>query len=115
MALRATGRALESHRRETSFVREQLDAYSDRTDLDTTITVTPRGVRVEECEPLGVVALICEPSCPTLLLIEHVIAALAAGNAVANGAQMPLSATGQLCVYTSRNVHVIIDINGWWS
>ncbi|MCU1395095.1 MAG: hypothetical protein JWM34_3523 [Ilumatobacteraceae bacterium] len=37
------------------------------------------------------------------------------GNAVANGAQMPLSATGQLCIYASSTVHVIVDINGWWS
>jgi hypothetical protein len=37
------------------------------------------------------------------------------GNAVANGAQMPLSASGQLCVYVSNTVHVIVDINGWWS
>ncbi|MCU1391093.1 MAG: hypothetical protein JWL72_4431 [Ilumatobacteraceae bacterium] len=38
-----------------------------------------------------------------------------AGNAVANGAQMPLSTTGQLCIYSSRSVHVIVDVNGWWS
>jgi acyl-CoA reductase-like NAD-dependent aldehyde dehydrogenase len=105
LALRATGRALESHRRETSFVREQLDAYSDRTDLDTTITVTPRGVRVEECEPLGVVALICEPSCPTLLLIEHVIAALAAGNAVAIALLEPADALFELALLAFQVSH----------
>jgi hypothetical protein len=37
------------------------------------------------------------------------------GSAVANGAQMPLSSSGQLCVYVSNTVHVIVDINGWWS
>ncbi|MCU1366254.1 MAG: hypothetical protein JWN39_1893 [Ilumatobacteraceae bacterium] len=37
------------------------------------------------------------------------------GFAVANGAQMPLSAGGQLCVYVSNSVHVILDISGWWS
>ncbi|MCU1398103.1 MAG: hypothetical protein JWN62_1212 [Acidimicrobiales bacterium] len=37
------------------------------------------------------------------------------GFAVANGAQMPLSASGQLCVYVSNSVHVILDISGWWS
>jgi hypothetical protein len=39
----------------------------------------------------------------------------AVGNAIANGAQMPLSATGQLCIYVSSTVNVIVDINGWWS
>lgn len=37
------------------------------------------------------------------------------GTAVANGAQMPLSADGKLCVFASNTVHVIVDINGWWS
>ena len=35
-------------------------------------------------------------------------------DAVANGAQLPLSATGQLCLYSSAEVHVIMDIAGWW-
>ena len=35
--------------------------------------------------------------------------------AIANGAQLPLSATGQLCFYSSADVHVIMDIAGWWS
>ena len=39
----------------------------------------------------------------------------AAGTAVANGAQMPLSADGSLCVYSNNHVHVIVDVNGWWS
>jgi Cysteine-rich secretory protein family len=38
-----------------------------------------------------------------------------AGAAVANGSQIPLSATGQLCVFVSNDVHVIVDVNGWWS
>ncbi len=37
------------------------------------------------------------------------------GAAIANGAQMPLSTSGQLCVFASASVHVIIDVNGWWS
>ncbi len=37
------------------------------------------------------------------------------GMAIANGAQMPLSASGQLCVFASASAHVIIDVNGWWS
>jgi len=35
--------------------------------------------------------------------------------AVSNGAQLPLSASGQLCVYTMTSAHVIVDVNGWWS
>lgn len=37
------------------------------------------------------------------------------GDAIANGAQIPLSSSGQICVFASINVHVVIDINGWWS
>lgn len=37
------------------------------------------------------------------------------GDAVSNGAQLPLSATGALCVYSMQDAHVIIDVNGWWS
>ena len=33
---------------------------------------------------------------------------------ISNGAQVPLSADGQLCVYTLSSAHVIIDVNGWW-
>ena len=36
-------------------------------------------------------------------------------DAIANGAQIPLSASGQLCIYVSQNVHVVVDVNGWWS
>lgn len=38
-----------------------------------------------------------------------------AGEAVSNGAQLPLSADGKLCVYSMSDAHVIIDVNGWWS
>jgi len=38
-----------------------------------------------------------------------------AGEAVSNGAQLPLSSSGALCVYSNQAVHVIIDVNGWWS
>lgn len=37
------------------------------------------------------------------------------GTASANGAQMPLSADGTLCIYANTNVQVIVDVNGWWS
>jgi hypothetical protein len=37
------------------------------------------------------------------------------GEAVSNGAQLPLSASGALCVYSMQDAHVIIDVNGWWS
>ena len=35
--------------------------------------------------------------------------------AVANAAELPLSATGAICIYSSNSAHVIIDVNGWWS
>jgi hypothetical protein len=38
-----------------------------------------------------------------------------AGDAVSNGAQLPLSSTGTLCIYSMQEAHVIVDINGWWS
>ena len=34
---------------------------------------------------------------------------------VANGAQLPLSADGSLCVFTIQPAHIVIDVNGWWS
>lgn len=37
------------------------------------------------------------------------------GVAVANGTQAKLSSAGELCVYASEAVHVIIDISGVWS
>ena len=37
------------------------------------------------------------------------------GSAVANGAQVPVSADGSICVYANTNVQVIVDVNGWWS
>ncbi len=38
-----------------------------------------------------------------------------ASSAVSNGAQLPLSADGALCIYSLQTAHVIIDVNGWWS
>jgi len=35
--------------------------------------------------------------------------------AVSNGAQLPLSANGELCIFVYSTAHVIIDVNGWWS
>jgi hypothetical protein len=37
------------------------------------------------------------------------------GEAVSNGAQLPLSTGGALCVFSQRDAHVVIDVNGWWS
>lgn len=34
--------------------------------------------------------------------------------AVSNGAQLPLSASGTLCIYAQNATHVVIDVNGWW-
>jgi hypothetical protein len=34
---------------------------------------------------------------------------------VSNGAQLPLSADGALCVFSLWPTHVVIDVNGWWS
>ena len=47
---------------------------------------------------------------PTTSTVNYVTS-----EAIANGAQIPLSATGQLCIYVSNSVHVIVDVNGWWS
>ncbi|MEI7547264.1 MAG: CAP domain-containing protein [Actinomycetota bacterium] len=38
----------------------------------------------------------------------------APGAAVANGALVSLSSSGQLCLYTLVPVAAIIDVNGWW-
>lgn len=35
--------------------------------------------------------------------------------AVANAAELPLSSTGAICIYSSTSAHVIVDVNGWWS
>ncbi len=35
--------------------------------------------------------------------------------AVANAAELPLSSSGAICIYSSSSAQVIIDINGWWS
>jgi hypothetical protein len=35
--------------------------------------------------------------------------------AVSTGALLPLSATGQLCLFASSSAHVVVDVNGWWS
>ena len=34
--------------------------------------------------------------------------------AVSNAAQLPLSASGALCIYTQHATHVVVDVNGWW-
>lgn len=59
--------------------------------------------------PGFLVAWPCGPR-PATSTVNYALA-----DAIANGAQMPLSASGQLCVFVSSDAHVIIDINGWWS
>ena len=34
---------------------------------------------------------------------------------VANAAELPLSASGSICIYSSVAAQVIVDVNGWWS
>lgn len=46
---------------------------------------------------------------PTTSIVNFVTS-----SAVANGGQVPLSATGKLCVFASNMVDVAIDVNGWW-
>ena len=36
-------------------------------------------------------------------------------NPVSNGAQLPLSADGALCIFSLQTAHVVLDVNGWWS
>lgn len=35
--------------------------------------------------------------------------------AVANAAELPLSASGAICIFSSVAANVIVDVNGWWS
>lgn len=39
----------------------------------------------------------------------------AAGESVSNAAQLPLSASGQLCIFSQTTAHVVVDMNGWWA
>jgi hypothetical protein len=34
--------------------------------------------------------------------------------ASANGAQLALADSGELCIFSQQDVHVVVDINGWW-
>ena len=34
---------------------------------------------------------------------------------VANAAELPLSTSGSICIYSSAAANVIVDVNGWWS
>jgi hypothetical protein len=38
-----------------------------------------------------------------------------AGESVSNAAQLPLSAGGQLCIFSQVAAHVVVDMNGWWA
>ncbi len=37
------------------------------------------------------------------------------GAPIANAAELPLSSSGAICIYSSTSAQVIIDVNGWWS
>jgi hypothetical protein len=47
---------------------------------------------------------------PTTSNVNYEVAA-----AVANAAELPLSSSGAICIFSSSSAHVIIDVNGWWS
>ena len=34
---------------------------------------------------------------------------------IANAAELPLSPSGAICIFSSNSAHVIVDVNGWWS
>ncbi len=37
------------------------------------------------------------------------------GKTVANGVQVDLSATGSICVRSTANTHLVMDVTGWWN
>jgi hypothetical protein len=37
------------------------------------------------------------------------------GSPVANAAELPLSTSGAICIFSSASAQVIVDVNGWWS
>jgi hypothetical protein len=37
------------------------------------------------------------------------------GTTVANGVIAPIGANGSVCVYTSANAHLIVDVAGWFT
>ncbi len=47
---------------------------------------------------------------PTASNVNYVL-----GSPVANAAELPLSGTGAVCIFSSASVQVIVDVNGWWS
>jgi hypothetical protein len=57
-----------------------------------------------------VTAYPCTPTVPFASTVN-----LQPGRAVPNAAQVGLSAGGSMCVYTTHDVHLVIDINGFWS
>jgi Cysteine-rich secretory protein family len=60
--------------------------------------------------PGFVVAFPCGAAIPTASTVNYEV-----NNAIANAAELPLSAGGAICIYSSGSAHVIIDVNGWWS
>jgi cysteine-rich secretory family protein len=52
----------------------------------------------------------CGGGVPTASNVNYVV-----GAAIANAAELPLSPSGAICIYSSSSAHVIIDVNGWWS
>ena len=60
----------------------------------------------------------CAPSSPSIPAHSRRPIASTANmrtdGAVSNAAQLPLSATGTLCIFTQHATHVVVDVNGWW-
>ncbi|HEX2783333.1 MAG TPA: CAP domain-containing protein [Ilumatobacteraceae bacterium] len=67
-------------------------------------------ITVVEAAAAGfVTAFPCGGAIPTASNVNYGI-----GVAIANAAELPLSASGTICVYSSASTQVIIDVNGWW-
>lgn len=57
-----------------------------------------------------VTAYPCGGAIPTASNVNYEV-----GVAISTAAQLPLSADGAICIYTSSSAQVIVDVNGWWS
>lgn len=76
---------------------------ADATAVSANVTVT------DGQWPGFVTAWPCGPQ-PTTSVLNFV-----AADPIANGAQLPLSADGKLCIFVSSEAHVVLDVTGWWS
>ncbi len=109
------------------FFRTEVNAGQDGLPLaqSQTLVVQMAGVRgipagaeaisanitvVESAAAGFVTAFPCDEAIPTASNVNYGI-----GVAIANAAELPLSSSGAICVYSSASTQVIIDVNGWWS